>query len=431
MCKRLVLLTLAVLVGGSSAWAQNGSVKWRPPGAPSSKTSSAKTSSPSKRSSVLVGASKSPSLVRHASAENPLEPRPVDTVRTASVPTSSTASLSGRAPIARVTKGSGTLPNDHGQVWREYDISPYTYRVTSTKRPEQAIVDWILRETGYEAWHGEEVALLSATQRTLRVYHTPEKQAAVSEIVDRFVNTEAETQSMTVRVATVGHPNWRARAARMLRSVPTQTEGIQAWLLAKEDAALLVSELGRRSDFRQHSSPHLLVNNGQSTAINGTRLRQYVQGVLPNANGLPGYTPDLAQLTEGFSLELTPLISIDGRSIDAVLKFHVDQVEKMVPVQLQAPGPTPQWVNTEVPQRSSVRVQERFRWPTDKVLLISLGMVASPTPQMKNPLALPLTKPAPARADTLIFIENKGKVIRNVTPAGTASAPAKKYHGRY
>ena len=44
-----------------------------------------------------------------------------------------------------VTAGNGSLPNDQGQVWRDYDISSYTARVTTTKRPEQAIVDWILR----------------------------------------------------------------------------------------------------------------------------------------------------------------------------------------------------------------------------------------------------------------------------------------------
>ena len=61
---------------------------------------------------------------------------------------------------AQVSKGSGTLPNDHGQVWREYDITPYTVRNTTTSHPEQAIVDWILRETGYEAWHSTPVGLL-------------------------------------------------------------------------------------------------------------------------------------------------------------------------------------------------------------------------------------------------------------------------------
>src|SRR5205814_1898207 len=81
-----------------------------------------------------------------------------------------------RAAIAKVTAGSGTLPNDAGQVWREYDITPYTTRVASTNRPEQALVDWILRETGYETWHGEPLGILSANSRTLRVYHTPQVQ---------------------------------------------------------------------------------------------------------------------------------------------------------------------------------------------------------------------------------------------------------------
>ena len=104
----------------------------------------------------------------------------------------------GLAPVnagitrARVTKGSGALPQDQGQVWREYDIRPYTLRVTTTARPEQAIVDWILRETGYEAWHSDPVGLLSANRETLRVYHTPEMQAIVADIVDRFVNSAAE-----------------------------------------------------------------------------------------------------------------------------------------------------------------------------------------------------------------------------------------------
>src|SRR5918993_4947003 len=91
---------------------------------------------------------------------------------------------------AQVTKGSGTLPNDHGQIWREYDITPYTIRVESTEHPEQAIVDWILRETGYEAWHSTPVGLLSADRKILRVYHTPQMQTVVADIIDRFVSTQ-------------------------------------------------------------------------------------------------------------------------------------------------------------------------------------------------------------------------------------------------
>src|SRR5690606_33640842 len=52
-----------------------------------------------------------------------------------SSPASAPITPIGAAPQptrARVSKGSGSLPNDQGQVWREYDITPYTNRVTTT-----------------------------------------------------------------------------------------------------------------------------------------------------------------------------------------------------------------------------------------------------------------------------------------------------------
>ena len=149
-------------------------------------------------------------------------------------------------------------------MWREYDIRPYTLRVTTTARPEQAIVDWILRETGYEAWHSDPVGLLSANRDVLRVYHTPEMQAIVADIVDRFVNSAASAYAFTLRVATVRNPNWRAKALPMMTPIPVQSPGVQGWLLAKENARLLVSELSRRTDYREYNSSQQLVNNGQS-----------------------------------------------------------------------------------------------------------------------------------------------------------------------
>ena len=55
-------------------------------------------------------------------------------------------------------------------------------------RAPQRAIHRILRETGYEAWHGTPVGLLSAECKVLRVYHTPQMQSVVAEIVDRFVN---------------------------------------------------------------------------------------------------------------------------------------------------------------------------------------------------------------------------------------------------
>ena len=61
------------------------------------------------------------------------------------------AATAKKGGSARWTQGTGTLPNRHGQVWREYDISPYTDRAGDGAKPEQAGVDWILRDTGTQA----------------------------------------------------------------------------------------------------------------------------------------------------------------------------------------------------------------------------------------------------------------------------------------
>jgi hypothetical protein len=343
-------------------------------------------------------------------------------------------SAQNRATIAKVTRGIGTLPNDAGQEWRDYDITPYTMRVTSTNRPEQAIVDWILRETGYEAWHSEPLGLLSANRRTLRVYHTPEMHALVADVVDRFVNSEAESNAFGLRIVTMGSPNWRSKALRMLKPVSAQTQGVQAWLLAKEDAALLTAELRQRSDFREHSSPQMLVNNGQSTVVTATRPRNYVRDVLLRGATWPGFEPQVAQIDEGFSLEFNPLLSLDSKTIDAIIKCNVDQVEKLLPVMLDVPTPAAprQRTKVEVPQITSCRLHERFRWPTDQVLLISLGVVASPSPTMAGTLNLaPLTGNDGSRADLLIFVESKGKTGLPATALRGETREASNFRGRY
>ncbi len=362
------------------------------------------------------------------------QPSPADDAEGGDGPLQPVGSLP-RRQIARVTQGPDTLPNDAGQVLRTYDIRPYTRRVTATNRPEQAIVDWILRETGYEAWHSEPVALLCANADTLTVYHTPEVHAVVADVVDRFVDSEAESNAFGLRVITVGSPNWRAKAQQVLHPVPVQTQGIQAWLLHKEDAAMLLDGLRRRIDFREHSSPHLLVNNGQSTTVSATRSRNYIRDLRQRPELWPAFQPDVGQFDEGFSLELNPLMSLDGRMIDAVIKCNIDQLEKLVPVMLEVPSPAAprQRARIEVPQMTHSGLHERFRWPADQVLLVGLGVVATPVPDKPAGLLGGLNVlGTPPRADLLVFIEGRGKVAGGTSPVPqTGARDAKKYHGRY
>jgi len=338
-------------------------------------------------------------------------------------------------PTTKFTSGTASLPNDGGQVWKEYDISAYTSRVTSTRKPEQAIIDWILRETGYEAWHSEPLGVLSANNRTLRVYHTPEMQAVVADLVDLFTSTAAATQTFALRVITLDSPNWRTKAQPLLRPVPVQTPGVCAWLLAKEDAAVMLAELRRRSDYREHSSPYLMVNNGQSTVVSAMRGRQYSRDVILRSDLPTGAELQPGQVDEGFTIDFSPLLSGDRRMIDATVKCDIDQVEKMIPILLDVPAQATsrQRIQIEEPQMTHYRFHERFRWPVEHVLLIGMGMVALPVPVDGRPLVpgVPLIGTTPARADLLVFIECKGQLPDPQRGPHTADQDAKTYRGRY
>jgi len=346
------------------------------------------------------------------------------------------AGPNARESSARVTSGAGTLPNRDGQVWREYDIRAYTSRQGARPRPERVIVDWILRETGTEVWFSEPLGVLSADAQTLRVYHTPQVQAVVAEIVDRFLQPHASGHAVAARLVTISSPNWRTRALPVLKPVSVQTAGADAWLLSPENAAVLVADLRKRVDFREHNSANLLIHHGQTEAITNLRPLSYVRAVSRNENIWPGYELETGQLQEGFTLEISPLLSLAGDTIDAVVKCETNQVEKLPPVWLDVPTAAAprQRVAIQVPQQSSWRLHERFRWPVDRVLLISCGMVATPAPQpatvggLPNPFAV-----GPSRAEALLLLENRASSRRSSPEGATSERPGDgiNFRGRY
>ena len=352
------------------------------------------------------------------------------------------AKLQSHAKLQQVSASSATgkaisrLPNDHKQVWREYDISPYTTRVDSNGAPpQQAIVDWILRDTGYASWHSDVVAVLSGTPRSLRVYHTPEMQQAVARIVDRYVSSASKTYMYGLHIYTMGHPDWRTRAQRLLHSVPVQSEGVEAWLVAREDAMLLREELARRSDYQNHGSPKLLVPNGQNTIVNFNREQPYIKSHFAPESTPGAQNSNVAELTEGLVVEVNPLMSLDGTTVDAMIKCQLDQVEKLVSVKLQSPPGVNRGkplYNIDVPQRVSCEFHERFRWPRNKVLLISLGVVPRPVPHFSitKTVKLPVPK-SPPRGDLLLFVEHKGDAVDADTADGSRSGATQDFRGRY
>ena len=344
----------------------------------------------------------------------------------------------GLATPASHNDSRRSLPNDQGQVWQEYDLSVYTAQVDPAAKPEQALVDWILRETGTEAWFSEPFGLLSANRERLLVYHTPAMHAVVADIVERFVRTGRESHVFGVRLMTLANPNWRTKAYSKLQSVSVQSPGVEAWLLSKEDAAILVSDLSKRTACREYNSPNLMIYNGQSHDIERIRPVAYIRMAAGQPLGQPGdranAQSEMGNVEEGFRLRLSPLLSLDGRTVDAVVKIETTQVEKMSSLWVNTPTVSEprRTAQIQVPQTSSWSLHERFRWPTDRVLLISCGLVATPGPERRGILPTPVLPTQPPRADTLLLIDAKGRT--NSTLAKTEPelrAGGLNYRGRY
>ncbi|MFM8250093.1 MAG: hypothetical protein ACKOBW_00695 [Planctomycetota bacterium] len=397
---------------------------------------SAQTSGPAAASTAPSAAGTAPSAT---GTSNPVASNPA-----AAAPTVPVAAAAAAPSVARVSKGSGVLPNSQGQIWREYDISPFTLRAKGIEKPERAIVDWVLRETGTEVWFSEPLGILNANASTLRVYHTPEMQRLVASIVDRFVHSGADSFVISVRMATVGSPNWRTRASGWMRPVEVKTPGVDAWLVSRENAALLLAEISRRADYREHNSPNVLIANGQSHTMARQRAKPYVKSLRAREPLGTGVDSILGQIDEGYSLELNPLFSLDGRTVDAVIKCQIDQVEKMNSVPLDLPSLNGQFqrVQIQVPQVVSWRLNERFRWPADQVLVISCGVIASPAPEAAGPLAFVnnLAQSGTGRADALLMLDCQTRAVAtaqddlrtglNPNASSSGSAPAS-YRGRY
>ena len=411
----LLLVALALMLANTAS-AQNGTEGWAARG----------SAAPVQNASSPIGSSTNPQQSPIGSSQS---------YRQADV----TPTPANRVTHAQISSGDDTLPNDHGQKWRKYDITPYTMRVEASERPEQAIVDWVLRETGYEAWHGTPFSILNANRQWLTAYHTPQMQAVVADIVDRFVNTEAERHSFGLRIITLKNPNWRTRALPLMTSIPVESPGVQGWIMPRENAALLLSELRRRTDYREHNPPHQMVLNGQSVVVSSMRPVSYTKGIVRTEQVWPGYQPEIGKLDEGFTLEFAPLLSMDTFTTDAVVKLQLAQVERMLPVTLEVPSQIApnQRTQVQVPQMTAVQLHERFRWPTDQVLLLSMGVVAAPGPEKPNLVTdmLSLPKQAP-RADALLMIESRGPVAPEAPGPSraplTASRPEQStFHGRY
>lgn len=302
--------------------------------------------------------------------------------------------------MAFMPAAHGQIPADAGQVWKTYDIAPFVQQAGPGSHHH--VVDWILQETGYPAWHGESPASLSANAQTLSCFHSADMQAKVDGIVSRFVSESDRPHRFTVRVLGLDSPAWRTEARPALTAIPAATPGVQAWIAPRETAAAVLARLRSRSDCHELPTGPVLAANGLPATLSGGRTQPYVQDIAPRPDAWPGWQMQSSACDEGLAIDIHPLISTDKTAVEAVVRCRIDQIERMAAVSLASPV-NQQRVQVEVPQVAAVRVGERFRWPVNQTLLIGLGLVPWPVPA-QNALPVALLSDV-KRCDVVIIVE--------------------------
>ena len=98
-----------------------------------------------------------------------------------------------------------SIRREPGFIEKTWDIGRYTAIAANSEnpKPEQKIIDWIFRATGSSDWHGEKVAILSASRAVLRAYHDPKTIKKVDDVVKRFIDSYNDRLSVRCSV----HPH--------------------------------------------------------------------------------------------------------------------------------------------------------------------------------------------------------------------------------
>ncbi|MDR2761334.1 MAG: hypothetical protein LBB88_01880 [Planctomycetaceae bacterium] len=332
--------------------------------------------------------------------------------------------------IAKISNQLREIPKDAEQIWREYDITPYTKgrKFLDGAQPEQTIVDWILRQTGSKMWHTAPFGILTVKPDKLYVYNTKNVQLVVADIVDRFVHPTFANESYSIRAISLSRPDWLVRGHQHLRPIPILSPGVQGWVIEKEGRNLLLQELAKRNDFKEIVSQNL-ISNGVVHRVSSKQQRRYLRDIQPNPSASNGYAEDWVTIDEGFEIAFVPLAVMDGRRTDAIIKLEITQIDKMIPLQIDAPTTTNprQRIEIESPQVAKFNLDEQIRFPKDKVLLLDLGTI--PLPNMKSTIesgnmlsGLTKNLTTSKRANILLMIE-KVNNAQIANPAGTNPSP--------
>ena len=299
------------------------------------------------------------------------------------------------------------FPSDPGQRWRSFDITRYTNLDHSQANPQSAIIEWIFRRTGTGPWHGDKLAVLSASRTRVRAYNDAKNLEYAAEVIDRFLDPEFDYLSLRVRFVAAVDTRWRYAVYSRLTPVSTGPQGQQIWTLKMEDAAFVLAQMQVYQGFRLLADQKVEMANGQTLTVKTSEQRGYTGGMKrESALGL-GFQPKAEQIEEGVTLRLSPLLTFDGDAVDAAIDLTANTVKSLHRTKVIAPrdiGPTEMTI--DVPEVVESRLNQTVKgWTLGQTLLISGGIQPGILQSKGGFMNLRIPGTMPSGTELLVFLD--------------------------
>jgi hypothetical protein len=323
------------------------------------------------------------------------------------------------------------LPPEPGFQWRRYPIARYTRAASNQSNPQKAIIDWIFKRTGLAEWHGDKMAVLSASRNELRAYNSAEVLKQVDEVVERFTNAVEDVLSVHIQFIAAVDTRWRYSVFNRLTFVGSGPQGQQIWTMTVADAALILSQMQVQQGFRKLADQRVEMINGQTLTIKTSEPRAFASGLQREGGSGAGFQSRADKIEESVVMKLSPLLNFEGDATDAMIDLTVNTVRSFHRTRVITPRDAgPSEMAIDVPEATQTRLEQTVKnWRLGQTLVISAGIHPGVLSSKGGWFNLPIPGTYPTGTEVLVFLEaetvSRSKASSRVDEEPTQSSTAK------
>ncbi len=217
----------------------------------------------------------------------------------------------------------------------------------------------------------------AAGKSQIRAYHNPRILKTVSDVVRLFTDSTADVLSIRVRFIAASDTKWRYLVFSRLEPIGGGPHGQQIWTLKSEDAQqILEVQLQIYQGFKPLADHRVKIINGQTLKMTTTDTIDYAAGLQRDHTGVLGFQQAAGQIEEGIVLRMSPLLEVDGDTVEAALDLKVTTVKSMHRTRILTRREVGSGeLTVDVPEVMETRLNQTVKsWPLGQTLLISAGI---------------------------------------------------------